>query len=102
MNANAWATDSMSIKAQQLVYMNARGPGCFDFRFYVQHNSDLAHLAADPLELWEHFLLLGQFQGRLHRCGGGGGGGGECLCVGVYDVCVGVYSYVRVGVGVWG
>lgn len=33
---NTWVSDSMAIKAQQLVYMNARGPGCFDFRFYVQ------------------------------------------------------------------
>jgi hypothetical protein len=36
VNANAWVSDAMSIKAQQLVYMNARGPGCFDFRFYLQ------------------------------------------------------------------
>lgn len=67
VNQNAWVSDSMSIKAQQLVYMNARGPGCFDFRFYLQHNPDLSYMANDPLELWEHFLLLGQFQGRVHR-----------------------------------
>jgi hypothetical protein len=35
----------------------------------VQRNPDLVNFAGDPLELWEHFLLLGQFQGRLHRYG---------------------------------
>lgn len=49
-----------------LINTPARGPS----PVLLQHNPDLAHLAADPLELWEHFLLLGQFQGRLHRCDG--------------------------------
>ena len=30
-------------------------------------SADLASSASDALALWEHFLLLGQFQGRLHR-----------------------------------
>lgn len=64
---NAWVLDGWAFKAERLIFMNARGPGCFDFKFYVGHNPDLAALAADPLELWEHFLTLGQFQGRLHR-----------------------------------
>lgn len=33
----------------------------------LQNNPDLAGKAGSPLELWEHWLLLGQFQGRTHR-----------------------------------
>lgn len=39
VSQNAWVSDAMAVKAQQLVYMNARGPGCFDFRFYLQASS---------------------------------------------------------------
>lgn len=65
--SNAFVNDAWEVKGERLIYMNARGPGCFDFRFYVAHNPDLADQAGNPLALWEHFLLLGQFQGRLHR-----------------------------------
>ena len=110
------------------MYANARGPGCFDFDYYVQvwpgvmhlwvtgmghdtapnthvrwfrglragapcqsrrvgrfaivrppcsgacpvflplqRNADLADKAGQHQQLWEHFVLLGQFQGRQHR-----------------------------------
>lgn len=33
----------------------------------LQHNADLADKAGQHQQLWEHFVLLGQFQGRQHR-----------------------------------
>jgi hypothetical protein len=50
-----------------MVAANSRGPGCFDFAYYLQHNPDLAAGAGQEAALWEHFVLLGQFQGRSHR-----------------------------------
>ena len=32
----------------------------------AQHNPDLASRAGSPQLLWEHFMLVGQFQGRQH------------------------------------
>jgi hypothetical protein len=34
---------------------------------HPQHNPDLAAGAGQEAALWEHFVLLGQFQGRSHR-----------------------------------
>jgi hypothetical protein len=65
--SNEWVTQGWRIKAEKLVTMNARGPGCFDFSYYLEHNPDIEELADVPLLLWEHFLVLGQFQGRPHR-----------------------------------
>ena len=33
----------------------------------LQKNPDLARYEGDEMALWEHFLLLGQFQARMHR-----------------------------------
>lgn len=65
--SNAWIANHWTAKAEKLVYMNARGPGCFDFPYYAQENPDAAALGADDLGLWEHFVVLGQFQARRHR-----------------------------------
>ncbi len=46
--------------------MQSRGPGCFDHRYYLQKNPDLKVLKT-VLELWEHFVMLGQFEGRSYR-----------------------------------
>lgn len=48
--------------------MQSRGPGCFDHRYYLRKNSDLTVLKT-VLELWEHFVMLGQFEGRSYRSG---------------------------------
>jgi hypothetical protein len=66
-NANEFVSRQWGLRAQRMVYANARGPGCFDFEYYVQHNADLAQQAGQHQQLWEHFVLLGQFQGRPHR-----------------------------------
>lgn len=36
VNANALSADPWTTRAEDLVAMNARGPGCFDFRFYTE------------------------------------------------------------------
>lgn len=33
----------------------------------MQHNHDISHFRGDEMALWEHFLLIGQFQARMHR-----------------------------------
>ena len=88
---NAWISNHWRYKAEKLVSMNVRGPSCFDFEYYLevrnldafedratenlsisiiymlQKNPDLARYEGDEMALWEHFLLLGQFQARMHR-----------------------------------
>ena len=64
---NEWASDPWGLRAERVLAANARGPGCFDFGAYVAGSPDLEPLARAPAALWEHFLVLGQFQGRAHR-----------------------------------
>ena len=66
MNVNSWTSDPWPIKHQRIAYMQSRGPGCFDHRYYLQKNPDLKVLKT-VLELWEHFVMLGQFEGRSYR-----------------------------------
>lgn len=66
VNTNFWVTDPWSIKHQRIAYMQSRGPGCFDHRYYLKKNPDLAVLKT-VLELWDHFVMLGQFEGRSYR-----------------------------------
>ena len=35
-NANEFVSRQWGLRAQRMVYANARGPGCFDFEYYVQ------------------------------------------------------------------
>lgn len=44
-------------------------PGSYSHPLSSQHSADLADKAGQHQQLWEHFVLLGQFQGRRHRCG---------------------------------
>ena len=64
---NAWITKHWTYKRDKLVTMNTRGPECFDFEYYVQRNPELARMQGDDMALWEHFLLLGQFQAKNFR-----------------------------------
>lgn len=66
-NSNSFVSDAWTLRAPRLVYANSRGPGCFDFDYYVQHNPDQASKLSQHQLLWEHFVLVGQFQGRAHR-----------------------------------
>ena len=49
-----------------MAYMQSRGPGCFDNRYYLQQNPDL-QVIPSVLELWDHFVMMGQFEGRSFR-----------------------------------
>lgn len=64
---NAWITKHWTYKRDKLVTMNSRGPECFDFDYYVQRNPELKRMQGDDMALWEHFLLLGQFQAKNSR-----------------------------------
>ncbi|KAL4452719.1 hypothetical protein ABPG75_008381 [Micractinium tetrahymenae] len=66
-NSNAFVSDAWTLRAPRMVFANSRGPGCFDFDFYVQHNPDMHSKASMHQLLWEHYVLVGQFQGRPHR-----------------------------------
>ena len=66
VNSNVWISDPWPIKHQRIAYMQSRGPGCFDHRYYLQKNADLKVLKT-VLELWDHFVMLGQFEGRSYR-----------------------------------
>lgn len=66
VNSNSWTSNPWPIKHQRIAYMQSRGPGCFDHRYYLQKNPDLKVLGT-VLELWEHFVMLGQFEGRSYR-----------------------------------
>ena len=66
VNGNLWMTDPWPIKRQRIAYMQSRGPGCFDNRYYLQKNPDLKVIPT-VLELWDHFVMLGQFEGRSFR-----------------------------------
>ena len=77
VHTNQWIATHWTAKSEKLVYMNARGPGCFDFGYYLEQNPDLrgtigtvsanGEVAVDDLMVWEHFVLLGQFHARKHR-----------------------------------
>lgn len=63
---NMWVTDPWPIKRQRIAYMQQRGPGCFDNHYYLQKNPDLKVIPT-ALELWDHFVMMGQFEGRSFR-----------------------------------
>lgn len=50
----------------QYFYMKQRGSRCFDTTYYADANGDLAVLKT-PEQLWEHWLYMGQFEGRPFR-----------------------------------
>ena len=61
-----WVTDPWPVKRQRIAYMQQRGPGCFDNHYYLQKNPDLKVIPT-ALELWDHFVMMGQFEGRSFR-----------------------------------
>lgn len=66
MGSNVWVSDPWPVKRQRIAYMQSRGPGCFDNRYYLQKNPDLKVIPT-ALELWDHFVMMGQFEGRSFR-----------------------------------
>lgn len=66
IGSNMWVTDPWPVKRQRIAYMQQRGPGCFDNHYYLQKNPDLKVIPT-ALELWDHFVMMGQFEGRSFR-----------------------------------
>jgi hypothetical protein len=60
---NIWKSNPWPLKAAKIAYSRARGSRCFDVELYRTHNADLKHIR-DPVQLWEHYVTLGQFEGR--------------------------------------
>lgn len=67
IQSNAWISKHWTYKQEKLVSMNSRGPDCFDFEYYFENNPGLETMQQDEMALWEHFLLIGQFQGKKYR-----------------------------------
>ena len=68
--ANEWHDKHWALKAPRLAVTHARGPGCFDSAHYARQNPDLGTRNLPPWELWEHYVSVGQFEGRQARYAG--------------------------------
>ena len=44
VESNDWISQHWQLKAEKLVYMNARGPDCFDFDFYIDVSTSILFL----------------------------------------------------------
>ena len=66
ITTNVWVSDPWPTKLQRIAYAQSRGPGCFDNHYYLLKNSDLKVIPT-ALELWNHFVMMGQFEGRSFR-----------------------------------
>ncbi|KAK9808733.1 hypothetical protein WJX72_002733 [[Myrmecia] bisecta] len=64
--SNVWKTNPWPIKLPKLAYMKSRGPLCFDHEYYRTKNNDLSTIT-EPRQLWDHWLTLGEFEGRPFR-----------------------------------
>ena len=49
-----------------MLYHRAHFVFCLACRYYRTHNKDLTQIT-DPFQLWEHFVTLGEFEGRPFR-----------------------------------
>lgn len=63
-----------SVRGRKVIALQQRW-SCFDDEYYLMENTDvrqqLDSMGNDAVAVWEHFVTLGQFQGRVHRfvCG---------------------------------
>ncbi|KAI7836092.1 hypothetical protein COHA_010020 [Chlorella ohadii] len=64
--SNAYRDNNKPLRAPRLAYLQARGPECFDWQYYLQQNQDLKHYTTKA-ELWSHFLRGGAYEGRAFR-----------------------------------
>ena len=70
---NEYTARSAHLRLIKILGMRHRGPACFDYGLYRQRNPDLPKWGEK--ELWEHFVMHGQHEGRVFRCGAGGRAG---------------------------
>ena len=64
---NMYAFDPKIFRAPQIAYMERRGPGCFDFSYYIEQNPELSIDKSNLVELWSQFIESGQFEDRKYR-----------------------------------
>lgn len=88
VTSNAYDELLPELKRERSMAMALRGAGCFDVAYYKEINADLPKM--DDRQLWEHFVIEGQFEARpfRFRCpkGGsnnGGGSGGSLRNIGL-------------------
>eukprot|EP01025_Chloroclados_australasicus_P067784 TRINITY_DN939_c1_g1_i1.p2 TRINITY_DN939_c1_g1~~TRINITY_DN939_c1_g1_i1.p2 ORF type:complete len:416 (-),score=23.99 TRINITY_DN939_c1_g1_i1:2601-3848(-) len=62
---NEWTSNPAVFKIPHILAMERRGSGCFDLQYYKDNNQDLP--SWDDDRLFEHFVQMGQFEGRLYR-----------------------------------
>ena len=60
-----YAFDPLLFRAPMIAYMERRGPGCFDFAYYMENSPETLSWPAE--EVWAHFVQSGQFEQRLYR-----------------------------------
>ena len=65
VSSNAWAVNADLYRLPKMLSLQAVGPACFDYAFYLQKNKDLSVLPQDLL--FAHFIFNGQFEGRIFR-----------------------------------
>lgn len=67
ITVNEYLTNPAKFKVPKILETKARGPTCFDFGYYQQHNADVAAELHANESLWKHFVYLGQFESRPFR-----------------------------------
>ncbi|GAX76065.1 hypothetical protein CEUSTIGMA_g3508.t1 [Chlamydomonas eustigma] len=66
ITSNEYMSDTPRFKIPRVLEAKARGPSCFDFDFYSEHNSDLRNVNSNS-SLWRHYVYFGQFESRPYR-----------------------------------
>ena len=64
---NMYAFDPAIFRSARIAYMEKRGPGCFDFNYYLDSNAVLPIDGSSLVDVWKHFVESGQFEDRQYR-----------------------------------
>jgi hypothetical protein len=65
ISSNKWADNMDTFRLPKMLAMQALGPECFDWAFYLEKNRDLVEFPTSML--FQHFAYNGQFEGRPFR-----------------------------------
>ena len=53
---NMYAFDPKLFRAARTAYMEKRGPGCFDFKYYLEKNPEIGVDRTNLVEVWGQFV----------------------------------------------
>lgn len=67
VSSNKFYTQADRIQAPLIKRLRAQGRKCWDVDFYLVNNPDLGDNGINADQAWEHFVTLGQFEGRPER-----------------------------------